>query len=226
MQLWITIDGRQTLKYLPNEDPAIGVTIHYRGRLAEMSRIEDFEDRLLDLALDLGGQAQIWRSSAEGDATRVVRGVILNLAPGQESTSLLVAPEGWLIGLMEIEVAEQGRLTEPPWCFVKTQFGPIEGHVALMEIFAALKHEFIPELEVSDEGGYWETRDLARLSKNFTTLKMAIEGMTEGLRAHGLSTEATEDPEILIHRITRIAEKVRESLGRPAEHAPLSLPND
>jgi hypothetical protein len=138
----------------------------------------------------------------------------------------LISPEGWLIGLIEIEDAELGRLSEPPWCFVKTQFGPLEGHVALIEIFAALKREFIPDLEVSDEGGYWETRDLARLSKNFTTLQKAIDGMAEGLRAHGLSREAAEDPEILIHRIARIAEKVRQSLGKPVERAPLAMPDE
>ena len=42
----------------------MGITIAYRGRLADLARIEDFEDRLLDLALELGGLAQIWRSQA------------------------------------------------------------------------------------------------------------------------------------------------------------------
>jgi hypothetical protein len=36
---------------------------------------------------------------------------------------LLISPEGWLINLTEIEEAEKGQLTEPSWCFVKTQFG-------------------------------------------------------------------------------------------------------
>lgn len=63
---------------------------------------------------------------------------------GQETTSLLISPEGWLINLVEIEDAEQGRLAEPPWCFVKTQFGPVEGHVALVELLAALQREFSP----------------------------------------------------------------------------------
>jgi hypothetical protein len=178
------------------------------------------------LALDLGGQAQIWRSSADADPSRIVRGVIFNQSPGQESTSLLISPEGWLIGLMAIEDAEQGKLSEPPWCFVKTQFGPLEGHVALVEVFAALKREFIPDLEVRDEGGYWETRDFDRLRRKFATLQAAIEGLAAGLRAHGLSREAAEDPDILIQRITRIAEKVRQSLGRPAEHAPPSFPDE
>ena len=147
----------------------MGVTISYRGRLAEPTRIEDFEDRLVDFALEIGGLARIWRSWADDDPDRMVRGIILDLAPGQESTSLLVSPEGWLIGLIDIEDAEDGRLKEPPWCFTKTQFGPVEGHVAIVEMLAALKRRFLPDLEVSDDGGYWETRDLAALVRNRRT---------------------------------------------------------
>ena len=40
----------------------MGVTIFYRGSLSDLSRVEDFEDRVLDLALELGGEARIWRS--------------------------------------------------------------------------------------------------------------------------------------------------------------------
>src|SRR5438128_4399057 len=135
----------------------MGITIAYRGRLADLTRIEDFEDRLVDLALEVGGLAQIWRNHARENPERMVRGVILDLSPGQESTSLLLSPEGWLIGLADIEDAERGRLKEPPWCITKTQFGPIEGHVALVEMFTALRREFLPDLEVNDEGRYWET---------------------------------------------------------------------
>ena len=95
----------------------MGVTIAYRGRLADLTRIEDFEDRLVDFALEIGGMARIWRSWADDNPERMVRGVILDLAPGQESTSLLLSPEGWLIGLTDIQDAEEGRLKEPPWCF-------------------------------------------------------------------------------------------------------------
>jgi len=204
----------------------MGITVAYRGRLADLTRIEDFEDRLVDLALEVGGLAQIWRSYADQDPKRVVRGVILNLAPGLESTSMLVSPEGWLIGLTDIEDAESGQLTEPPWCFTKTQFGPLEGHVAVVETLAALKREFLPDLEVSDEGGYWETRDLAELGRRHTFLKKAIEGVAEGLRRHGLTPEAAEDPEILIKRIERIAAQVQRVLRRPAEHPPLTFPDD
>jgi hypothetical protein len=201
----------------------MGVTIAYRGRIADLARIEDFEDRLVDCALEIGAQAEIWRSWADDNPERMVRGVILSLAPGHESTSLLVSPEGWLIGLTEIKDAEEGRLTEPPWCFVKTQFGSIEGHVALVEILAALKREFLSDLEVSDDGGYWETRDLAELVRKRSLTQAAIDALAEGLRRHGLSREAAEDPSILLRHVERVAEHVHRILRRPAEHPPVDL---
>jgi hypothetical protein len=129
---------------------SMGVTIHYRGTLADLTRIEDFEDRVIDLALDLGGNPRVWRSADKETPSRMVRGLMVDLAPGQETTSLLISPEGWLIGLFQIEDAEKQALGEQPWCWVKTQFGSIEGHVALVELLRALKSEFMPDLEVMD----------------------------------------------------------------------------
>jgi hypothetical protein len=203
----------------------MGVTISYRGSLAEIDRIEDFEDRVLDLALELGGQARIWRSSDDSTG-RMVRGVILNLFPGQETTSLLISPEGWLINLFEIEAAEKGPLDEQPWCCVKTQFGPVEGHVALVELLVALKEGFFPNLEVHDDGDYWATRDLARLTAKMKSLQAAIEGLADGLERYGLSKEAAEDREILLARIERIAQIVHRTLSRPSEHPPVRLDDD
>ena len=77
----------------------MGITISYRGTIASLDRVEDFEDRVLDLALELGGQAHIWRTASDnGPFARSSAASILDLCPGQETTSLLISPEGWLIG--------------------------------------------------------------------------------------------------------------------------------
>ncbi len=199
----------------------MGVTVFYRGSLDDLERIEDFEDRVVDLALELGGQVRVWRSGEKNRPGRLTRGVLPNLFPGQEPTGLLISPEGRLIGLHEVETAERGEPAEPSWCWVKTQFGPVEGHAALIELLAALRKEFISDLEVRDEGGYWETRDLAALAAKFRLVQAAIDGMAEGLRNHGLSSEAAEDPEILAARVERIAGLVHRTLARPAEHPPV-----
>jgi hypothetical protein len=204
----------------------MGVTIHYRGSLADLSRVEDFEDRVIDFALAMGGNPRVWRSADDDDPSRIVRGLLIDLAPGQETTSLLISPEGWFIGPMEIEAAEKSMLTEPPWCWVKTQFGPIEGHVALVELLAGIKKEFAPDLEVMDEGDYWECRDLARLQQKLTFLQQAIDSLANALESDRLSPEAREDPEILATRIERLARKVHATLSRPAEHPPVQFPED
>src|SRR5438477_506792 len=83
----------------------------------------------------------------------------------------VVAHEGGRIGRMDIGDAGQGRLIGPPGCFARTRFGPLEGHVALVELLTALRREFLPELEVSDDGGYWETRDVAELARSHAQVR-------------------------------------------------------
>jgi hypothetical protein len=48
-----------------NREDTFGITIASRGRLADLEPIEDIEDRLLDLAVEVGGQAEIWRTTAD-----------------------------------------------------------------------------------------------------------------------------------------------------------------
>ena len=94
--------------------------------------------------------------------------------------------------------------------------------MALVEMLAALKREFLPDLEVHDEGGYWETRNLVGLRAKFGLVQAAIDGMAEGLERYGLGAEAAEDREILLVRVERIARLVQQTLSRPAEHPPAS----
>ena len=205
---------------------AMGITIHYHGKITDLDRVEEFEDRVVDMALEIGAAVQIWRSSSDHDSLRVVRGLILDVSPGQEPTSLLISPEGWLIPLHEIEDAETGALTEPPHCFVKTQFGSVEGHVAVVELLTFLKQEFFPTLNVSDESGYWEDRDIERFVEKFTSLRTAIYMLSEGLRNSPLSAEAAADPGIVAKRVERIARQVHQSLARPPEHPPVYFDDD
>src|SRR5262245_29514752 len=204
----------------------MGITIHYRGSLADPTRIEDFEDRVIDLALALGGNVRIWRSADKWSPQRMVQGLYVDLAPGQETTSLLISPEGWLINLMEIEDAEQGKSTAPSWCHVKTQFGPLEGHVALVELLSALKSEFMLNLEVSDESGYWERRDAGELRQKMGFVQRAIDMLADEVSNDCLSPEASEDPEILAGRVERLAKKVRSIIKRPAGQPPVQFPQD
>jgi hypothetical protein len=199
----------------------MGVTIHYRGTIQDRSLIETFEDRIVELALEFDGYARIWRTSSKTKPERVVRGVLLNLAPGHETGSFLVAPEGWLVPMHAAEEAEEGRMAERPWIACKTQYGPIEAHVMFVALLEALKREFIPDLEVRDEGGYWGTRDLEALRRRRGTVEVAADAFARELRATRISPEVREDPALFARQIERLAGRVKRTLERPPEHAPV-----
>ncbi len=190
----------------------MGITIHFRGTLDELGRVEEMEDRVLDLAFALGGRATLWRSFADEDPSRVVRGLMVEMTPGQGTLNLLISPEGFLTPLFQIEDAEQGLLSEPPYCFIKTRFGSIVGHVAIVHLLDAMRQQYCSDLEVSDEGEYYETRDVGQLARKIGVLGTAIKSMAEGLRNHGLNDEAAEDPNIVAMRIERIAKLVHEKM--------------
>ena len=208
----------------------MGMTIHYRGTLDCIESTHEMEDRVMDLVFALHGKATVWRSFADHDPSRVVRGLIVDMAPGHDTLSLIVSPEGHLTPLFQIEEAEQSAFAEPPCCFVKTQFGSILGHVAIVHLLEALKEQYVSNLEISDEGEYYETRDLQNLRHKQAFLGGAIRSMAEELRVHGLSDEAMEDPDIVAKRIERVAmlvqKKMRGQTGDPLSQSKSGSSND
>jgi hypothetical protein len=53
--------------------------------------------------------------------------------------------------------------------------------VAVVEMFAALKREFLPDLEVRDEGTYWEARNLPTLIEKMAQVRAAIDTFAQQL---------------------------------------------
>src|SRR5688500_18725971 len=136
----------------------MGLAISFRGKIRNLRHIETFEDRIVELALEIHGFARVWRSAPKGNVERVVRGVMLDLAPGLETVSLLLSPEGVLVPLGVVAEAEEGPIPENQWISVQTQFGALEAHVMLLELLDAMSKTFFPSLEMKDEGQYLTTR--------------------------------------------------------------------
>lgn len=214
----------------------MGITIHYRGTMDDIAKIEAVEDRVLDLVFSLGGRATLWRSFADHDSSRIVRGLMIEMEPGQDTFSLLISPEGHLTPLFQIEDAEKAPFDEPPYCSVKTQFGSLQGHIAIVHLLDALRKLHFSNLQISDEGEYQENRDIYKLAEKMRFLRESISSMAEGLQNHGLSDEAAEDPDILAARIKRIAMLVHQKMNvgesasielavNPVEQDPWSEPS-
>ncbi len=190
----------------------MGITIHYRGTVNDIGEIPLLEDRLLDFAFAMGGRATLHRFYSDANPARVVKGLVIELAEGQESLSLLISPEGHLTPIFQIEEAELQPFSEPPYCSVKTQFGSPRGHVAIVHLLHALRERFVSNLTVLDEGDYYETRDLQQLIRKMNFLKSCIDRLAGDLTRYPISPEALEDPDILATRIERVAQLANRSI--------------
>ena len=93
------------------------------------------------------------------------------------------------IGLIMIR---EGRLKpQSAYLSVKTQFAPPEVHISIIKLLEFLKNRYIPDLEVVDEGGYWESRDEAALRKSISFLNEQMDRMEEILST--ISREEVKD---------------------------------
>lgn len=201
----------------------MSITIHYHGTLDDIQQVESMEDRLIDLAFSLGGRATLWRSFASHDPARIIRGLFIQLEPGQEPLSLLVSPEGHLTPLHEVKQAENEPFTEPPYCFIKSQFGSLHGHIAIIHLLDAIQQRFCSNLVVHDESEYFQHRDLQRLEQQRQKLQSLLDTIADAFEADGLSPEAAEDPDILATRLERIAALIHQKVH--ADPTPIPLTN-
>jgi len=194
------------------------IAVRFRGALAKPERIETFEDHLVEVAVELGGYARIWRSAAGGRKSpakvkskksdgppRIVRGAFLDLAPGLGTIPLLVSPEGVLMAFDAVEEAEKRPIKKPVWIEVETSFAQPDAHAAVAEFLLALKEKLAPELEVEDDAGYFPSRNLTKLL------------------AKRREKPVPPERESLQKRIDDAARLVRRCMLGPAEHPPVQF---
>jgi len=118
----------------------MGASIYYRGRLADPGRFQELRHDLLQFAdrvkwefLDLTGPDE-----------SIFLEIIL-YPPGQcEPVFFLFDSEGRLHPAYQVDAGDEASW----WCCVKTQYGPVEAHVRILELLRHIQQHYIPDLEV------------------------------------------------------------------------------
>ncbi len=178
----------------------MGITIHYHGKLANPRALDallddarlfcrargwewqDIDDRVI-------GTVERWmREESKGEqvVTRnfpiddTLRGIIVNPHPESEGVWLIFNGAGELCSYMPQN--ESDHYWENKFLFTKTQFAPIENHIAVCELLEMIRDKHFPTLEVSDEGEYWQTKDRARLEQQFALLNSLMNRVEKMLK--------------------------------------------
>lgn len=190
----------------------MGVTIHYRGRLDDPGRVEDLRRELADIGASIGWT---WRTLDDDwlippNATLVHNGNVATIKghlglkgidlipPGKsEALSFLFDAQGHLRSVMDVILLGEGQITpDMAWMSVKTQFLSPDAHVWIIGLLKYLKKRYITDLEVSDEGGFWETGDREALVAKMQLLndKLAwLAGELASERFAGLAGLSAEE---------------------------------
>lgn len=178
----------------------MGVTIHYHGGLDDPAQLDAALTMLREECARRNWPYRAHDFSARGTfgtySTRSVssefpglddgvvethyveldtrwRGLIIQPHPASESLVLMFDPQtGRLMMLMDVA---NGRSLSYRLS-IKTQFAPVETHVAVCEVLHRLQREFAPaQLHVNDESGHYDTEDLVALVKMRKVINEAID---------------------------------------------------
>jgi len=172
----------------------MGVTIHYRGKLDDLGRVDDLRLELADIAQSIGWKCQTldddWaippgasmvhsggRATIKGHLG--LKGIIVTPEGPSESLNFLFDAKGRLSSAMNVILEGEGRITQDQaWNFVKTQFLSPDVHIWIIGLLKYIKRRYISNLEVSDEGGYWETGDRDALVAKINLLNEKMAWLT------------------------------------------------
>ncbi len=150
----------------------MGDTIHYKGKLNSAENIDPFCEEMEDIAKSMGWKHTLIDKFDNNDKTPV-KGIIIRPHEKSESLQLITDKHGNLRNVFAFEfAAADSDLTFLN--FIKTQFAPVEIHIAVIKLLKYIQQKYISNLDVYDEGEYWQTENATLLQNKFDLLNAKI----------------------------------------------------
>jgi len=190
----------------------MGVSIHYRGRLTDIQKVKSICDELATIAEKMNWRytclKEDWSkpvlSSIDDTAKGAdinghlpLKGIALTLHAKCEALSFFFDENGNLRDpISMVNVSAETLQLEDAWISAKTQFAGPDVHIWIIGLLKYLKKFYIPNLEVQDEGEYWqpENAEILKEKMNFIDKKIAAvsEELSRVARGHIESYSADE----------------------------------
>ncbi len=218
----------------------MGITIFVRGKIDRIGDvpllIEDVRQfagesnwtyHVIDDDFDVPADAVLTHRNSDEPGCIIegslgVKGIILNAGHGAEPLAILFDRTGTLTDMMQQVSWIHNKGQGERFTACKTQFGNIDAHIRIIELFDLLKKKYISNLIVDDEGAYWESRDRRILAEKRVALGHAIRHTERVLSGIELSEDDSRDPEALAFRIEEALLKAEKEDGRNRQGPDLS----
>ncbi|OQX76919.1 MAG: hypothetical protein B6D64_09065 [Bacteroidetes bacterium 4484_276] len=185
----------------------MGISIHYNGSLKSRNEIDKLRDELADISRDMGWDATFVEPTDEDKKTHPpIYGIIINLRNGCELFSFIFDNDGKLrnsIALSHFDYSDKYQIG----ACIKTQYSSPEQHIIIIKLLRYIKKVHIKDLQVVDEGGYWESSDKERLTYLFNFLNEKLAELCDILEGSKKDIEGIDNPEKLAVKLENLLRK-------------------
>ena len=175
----------------------MGLSFHYFGRIREHSKIDSLVEEVKDLCKDLN-----WTYTILDDDK--IKGIIVS-SKESEPLWFTFVPDGRTCNVINLQYTDPNDKYYS-LCAVKTQYAGAEVHMAMIKMLRYISDKYFSEIEVMDEGEYWETGDEENLRNIFDRYTMIINAFAEKLET--MKRIPGESEESLVNRIEQMAKEI------------------
>lgn len=201
----------------------MGVTIFYRTRQQDEEKVRKMTEEIRDIAETMDwpyrtfdenwseGPITDTLDDSEGNPKYVFRryplkGIFFRPHPDSEYVYMLFRPDGQLTSFLQAEI--DADYPADGWSWTKTQFAGADTHIALIKLLRYLRDKYLHDLEVNDEGGYWESDDRQELARRLLMIDTGIEVLTGAV--NNMPPEDIRDEDKLLKRIEEVLRQLRD----------------
>ena len=196
----------------------MGLSIHYSGLLRNYALIENLINECEDICKSLEWDYHIReKKSNANDYVHLSNPAFINytiedlkgisFTPKEsETVSLVFFPSGILcspVKLMYNDPATNDLMVET--VSVKTQYAGMDIHLTILKLLQYLKDKYFSVFELSDEGMYWETKDVEVLKTQFARYDFIVHSMRNALK--DFKAKPGETAESLADRLEELIKK-------------------
>jgi hypothetical protein len=194
----------------------MGLSFHYTGSLKKDASANELIDEVKDIAEILNWKYQVLDTDfpevelIDGKVDGNLYGICFapeNCEPvflTFLSNRKLCSP----INLDEFHLPVEQVSDDAYLIFTKTQFAGPDAHMAVMNVLKHLGNKYLEELNVTDEGQYWETDDETLLRNTFKRYSALIDGFASALET--IPSEPGESIEQYLGRLLAYLDKRRK----------------
>jgi len=175
----------------------MGLAFHYSGKMRDYKEIDRLMEEVIDLCKGLNWTYQVLDDDK-------IKGVITG-AEESEPLWFTFTPDGKTCNVVNLQYTDPA---DPyyNWSSVKTQYAGPEAHMTTIKMLRYMSDKYFSEIEVQDEGEYWETGDEQKLREIFDRYTFIINAFAEKLES--MPRIPGESEESLVSRIEEMAKEI------------------